>query len=290
MTQYTDQTYKSNDGLNLHYRDYSGPSSDAPVIITIPGLSRNANDFNEIADHLSKRFRVISFELRGRGESDWDPEPENYTPTVYMEDIIGLLSHLGLSQVIFFGTSLGGLITMALSTIQPDLIRAAILNDIGGKLETTGIERIQRSMLGDETRAPIKNWPDAITMLKFFLQEHVYPNNSEADWETLAHKTYKENSIGIPVLNYDPAIGQNFQKPDTASGTDMWHLFDGLKDTPTLVLRGGISDFLSHETIREMTRRNPNCVAQTVAGVGHAPALTESDAVSAIDSFLDSFA
>ena len=119
MASWSDGYWGSNDGLRLHYRDYPGPEngqqSDRPPIICIPGLTRNARDFEGVAERLSPDRRVICVDLRGRGESGHAKDSMSYVPRTYVEDIEALIAELGLERFVLFGTSLGGLVTMLLS-------------------------------------------------------------------------------------------------------------------------------------------------------------------------------
>jgi pimeloyl-ACP methyl ester carboxylesterase len=62
-----------------------------------------------------------------------------------------------------------------------------------------------------------------------------------------------------------------------------------LRQIPTLITRGAISDLLTPPIIEKMRAANPAFAYCEVAGVGHAPLLTEPDAIAAIRPFLQSF-
>src|SRR5689334_13195510 len=111
---YEDRYFTVRDGLKLHYRDYPGDAGKPPLLC-LPGLTRNARDFAELAELYSPRFRVIALDFRGRGLSEYDPEPGRYVPPTYAGDVIELLDQLGIDRAIFVGTSLGGLVTMAVA-------------------------------------------------------------------------------------------------------------------------------------------------------------------------------
>ena len=149
-SRFEDRYFIVRDGLRLHYRDYPG-ASGKPPILCLPGLTRNARDFAELAERLSPHFRVLALDFRGRGGSDYDPLPERYTPLTYAGDVIELFGELKIEQAIFVGTSLGGLVTMTIAAIAPQFIAAAILNDIGADVDVTGIERI-KGYVGKDVR------------------------------------------------------------------------------------------------------------------------------------------
>ena len=111
MADWSDGYWSSADGLKLHYRDYAGPAS-RPPIICIPGLTRNARDFEGVADRLAGQWRLICVDLRGRGESGHAKDPQTYVPLTYLQDVEALIAGLELKRFVPPGTSLGGLMTM----------------------------------------------------------------------------------------------------------------------------------------------------------------------------------
>src|SRR5436190_858003 len=142
---YVDVFYKSNDdngGLRLYARDYPGPNRDAPAILCLPGLTRNSKDFAALADILSREWRVICPDQRGRGRSQRDPDPARYHPERYVQDMRTLLDLLGVSSVVLIGTSLGGLMAMILMALEGNRARAAVINDVGPEVDPRGLARI----------------------------------------------------------------------------------------------------------------------------------------------------
>jgi len=269
------------DGLNLHYRDYAG-NTDKPPLLCLPGLTRNVRDFADFAERYSPRFRVIAFEFRGRGSSDRDPVAARYMPPTYIADTIELLDHLGISQAIFVGTSLGGLVTMGMAVVAPQRIFAAILNDVGPELSSAGLERI-RTYVGRPLR--FASWDEAARQLAASnpgLSEHY----AHADWVRMARRTCREEG-GAIEFDYDMAIGDPFKSDGPTPQIDMWPLFGALAAKPLLLIRGERSDLLSAEAAERMQRDAPDMQTAVVHGVGHAPDLHEPEAVAAIDAFLD---
>ena len=114
MSPYENRYWWSNDGVRLHYREYPGPD-DRPPILCLPGLTRNARDYDDLARRLSPQWRVIAVDLRGRGESGYAKDPMTYVPLTYVQDIEGLLGELGVARYVAIGTSLGGIVTMLLA-------------------------------------------------------------------------------------------------------------------------------------------------------------------------------
>lgn len=279
--RYRDGYLVVRDGLKLHYRDYPG-SSDKPSLLCLHGLTRNARDFADFAERHSPRFRVIALEFRGRGMSEHDPLPARYTPLTYVGDVLELLDALEIDRAIFVGTSLGGLVTMAIAAMAPQRIAAVILNDVGPELNQIGLDRIQ-GYVGRGER--FGSWEEAAAAIQRN-QEAAFPNYGAADWLAAAHRHCREET-GEIVFDYDPAIADTFKSVAATPGVDLWPLFAALAQKPLLIVRGGLSELLSAEAVRKMREAAPGAMFVEVAGVGHAPMLDEPEAVAAIDGFLD---
>jgi len=277
---YADRYFTVRDGLKLHYRDYPGDAAKPPLLC-LPGLTRNARDFAELAERYSPRFRVLALEFRGRAMSDYDPVPARYIPPTYAFDVIELLDQLAIAEAIFVGTSLGGLVTMAIAAIAPQRIRAAILNDVGPELNMTGIERI-KSYVGKGTR--FSNWDEAARTIAANTQ--AFENYTHADWVRMAQRNCREED-GEIVFDYDAAIATPFSGSTATPEIDMWPLFSALAQKPLLVIRGAKSDLLSAEALEKMHAAAPAMRSAVVPGVGHAPDLSEPEAVTAMNAFLD---
>jgi pimeloyl-ACP methyl ester carboxylesterase len=278
--RYEDGYYYVRDGLRLHYRDYPG-SADRPPLLCLPGLTRNVRDFGDFAERYSPQYRVLALEFRGRGESANDPLPARYIPLTYAGDVIELLDQLGIARAIFVGTSLGGLVTMAVAAIAPQRIAAAILNDVGPELSQQGLDRI-KSYVGRDAR--FKSWDETA---KAIAATHSNDRYSHADWVSMAKRTAREED-GEIRFDYDMSIALPFSVAGPTPQVDMWPLFVALAQKPLLVIRGANSDLLSAAAAEKMASAAPNVRFAVVPGVGHAPDLGEPEAVAAIDAFLAS--
>jgi len=281
MTGWSDGYWETTDGLRLHYRDYAG-SASRPPILCIPGLTRNARDFEGVAERLSGDWRVIAIDLRGRGDSAQAKDPLSYGPPAYLEDIETLIASLGLERFLLFGTSLGGLMTMLLAARGSDRIAGALLNDVGPVLEEQGLDTI-RGYVGRS-----QNWPTWMHAARYFAETQVgrYPRWKLEQWLVYAKRLCRLNANGRIVLDYDMRIAEPFKQPGNVAGFDWWPAFRALNGVPSLVLRGELSDLLSDETVARMVDEVPDMEAVTVPGVGHTPTLEEPEAVAAIDRLL----
>lgn len=281
MADWSDGYWVSNDGLRLHYRDYAGDAS-RPPIICIPGLTRNARDFEGVAARLAGQWRVICVELRGRGGSEAAKDPMTYMPLTYLQDMEALIAALKLERFVLFGTSLGGLVTMLLAASGKERIAGALLNDIGPVLEARGLERI-RSYVGRS-----QNWPTWLHAARFLAegQRDRYPDWEIDDWLVYAKRLCRLSSNGRIVFDYDMRIAEPFKLPQGDTGFDLWPAFRALDGIPSLVVHGALSDVLSAASVKQMTAELPMMESVTVPRVGHAPTLDEPAAQKAIDKLL----
>ncbi len=278
---YSDGYWWSKDGLRLHYRDYAGPA-DRPPLICFPGLTRNARDYETLAERLVGTWRVILIEFRGRGESAYAKDPMTYVPLVYLQDVEALLTELKIDRFVAVGTSLGGIVTMLLAATDGGKLAGVVLNDVGPELDPAGLARI-RTYVGKSIWFP--TWMHAARAVAEGNGD-VYPDYDIEDWLRMAKRLYRVNSSGRIVLDYDMKIAEPFRVPGNEAGPDMWPTIDALAGRPLLVVRGERSDILSAATADKMIARVPGAELVTVPGVGHAPTLEEPEAMAGIERLL----
>lgn len=281
LPDYSDGYWWSGDGLRLHYRDYPG-DADRPPLLCIPGLTRNARDYEALASRLAGARRVIAVDLRGRGESGFARDPMTYVPLTYLQDLEGLVAELKLDRFVAVGTSLGGILTMLMASTHPERIAGAVLNDVGPEIDPVGLGRI-RGYVGKANWHP--TWMHAARALAE-ANGDVYPGYGIEQWLGMAKRLYRLTGAGRIVLDYDMKIAEPFRVPGNEAGPDMWRAFDALKDKPLLVVRGETSDILAAATAEAMCARANRCELATVPATGHAPTLDEPEAVAAIDRLL----
>lgn len=283
VAEFADRYFNSVDGLRLHYRDYAGPK-ELPPILCLPGLTRNARDFEPVANRLAGEWRVICLEFRGRGDSEYDPNPQRYMPLTYVGDVLKMLDQLGIADAVFVGTSLGGIVTMLLAASDDERVAGALINDVGPEVDPRGIERI-RGYVGKP--ATWDSWDGAVATMRERLAD-VYPHWSQADYDAFVRRTCREQADGTIGFDYDMAIAVPFAATNESNAFDLWPLLNGLKDKPVTLLRGELSDLLAPEVAERMVRElGGEAELVTVPGVGHAPVLDEPEAVAALGRLLE---
>ncbi len=282
MADYEDRYWTSGDGLRLHFRNYDGDSSRPPVLC-LPGLTRNARDFEDLAARLAGKWRVLCPEMRGRGDSDYAKDAMTYNPLQYLQDVEALLAQEDIARFVSIGTSLGGLLTMLLSIGNPDRIAAAVLNDIGPEVSAAGLERI-RGYVGQGRN--FETWMHAARALQESSGD-VYPDWEIADWLRYAKRIMVLGTGGRIAFDYDMKIAEPFEQPQGATPqVDMWPMFDALATRPMLILRGETSDILEAPIAAKMATR-PGVELLTLPRIGHAPTLDEPETVAAIERLLE---
>ena len=287
MTQtFAERRWTSPDGLTLYARDYAAaPGAARLPVIAIHGLTRNSADFGVIAPLIAQSGRrVLAIDVRGRGQSDRATDPMTYQPQTYAQDVLALMDQAGIARAVFLGTSMGGLITMALAAIRSKVIAAAIINDVGPEVAKEGLARIA-AYSGQPVETP--TWAEAAAYVK----QHnaiAFPHYTDADWDAFARRVFRTGTEGSPELDYDPDIAV----PIRAAGAkalvpNLWPMFGRLaKARPVLLVRGQTSDLLSEKIAAKMRKRAPKMDFVEVPGVGHAPMLDEPEAKAAIFPFL----
>jgi pimeloyl-ACP methyl ester carboxylesterase len=286
MSNYTEISFTSEDGLRLYARDYAASSGPARLpVICIHGLTRNSADFDELAPLIAATSRrVLALDVRGRGQSQRDPNPDNYNPAVYAGDVAKLMSDLGIARAVFVGTSMGGLITMTLAVQHIDLVAAAVINDIGPVLSEKGLARI--AGYAGKT-ASLGSWNDAAGYVKD-INLCAFPDNSEQEWDKWARRAFEQDAEGRLAPRYDPNIAIALQtgklRPTSLAARMAFKRL--AKKRPTLLVRGELSDLLEARQAEWMRRAAPGMQYVEVPKVGHAPMLTEPAALEAIAHFL----
>jgi pimeloyl-ACP methyl ester carboxylesterase len=227
---------------------------------------------------------VVALDSRGRGRSEWDPNPGNYNLGTELSDLTAVLTALEVHSAVFVGTSRGGILSMLLAAACPTVIAGCVLNDIGPVIEAEGLARI-RSYVGRLPRPA--SMRDAADILRR-LFESQFPKLRDEEWLAFAQRTFRESEKGI-VPDYDPKLALILQEIDVGRPlAPMWKEFDALARVPVMIIRGENSDILSAGTVGAMRTRRRQLDFVEVADQGHAPLLSDPCTVSHIAEFVAS--
>jgi pimeloyl-ACP methyl ester carboxylesterase len=274
------------DGLRLHARCYGSRSADSVPVVCLPGLARTAADFEALATALANdgehRRRVIALDYRGRGLSDYDRNPENYTFQVELADVLAVTTALDCLPAIFIGTSRGGILAMLLAAVRPTAIAGVVLNDIGPVIEPKGLMRI-KSYVGKLPQP--RTFEEGAEVLRRLFDAQ-FPKFTAADWLKAAHRAFKDEK-GRLVPTYDVNLAKTMEGVDLERPLPpLWKEFDALRNHPVIVIRGANSDILSAATVEAMRAHHPAIETLEVPDQGHAPLLMESDVIARIGAFV----
>jgi len=274
------------DGLRLHVREHGERTAPGLPVVCLPGLARTTVDFEPLAAALAgdpdRPRRVLAMDYRGRGLSDRDPDPANYSIPVELNDVLAVLTARALSPAVFVGTSRGGLITMALAAVRPAAIAGAVLNDIGPVLEPQGLMRI-KSYVGKLPQP--RSFEEGADILRRLFSAQ-FPKLTEAQWLSYAHRTWRDQD-GNLLLTYDPRLAHALAEFDPANPLPtLWTQFDALGRVPVMVIRGANSDLLSPATVAAMQARHHDLTAIEIPDQGHAPLLVEPEMIARIAAFV----
>ena len=257
-----------------------GDTRNPEVVICVHGLTRCARDFDNLARVLSARYRVVCPDMAGRGDSDWLADPMLYQIPQYVADMVTLIARLDVEQVHWVGTSMGGLIGMALAAQKDSPVSKLVLNDAGPVVAKAALERIGQYIGLAPSFPSIEAAEQVIRATAAPFGPH-----SDAEWRFLTEVVLRKNADGSWRLHYDPKIAEPYRKHMPEKDLEMWELWDAVS-CPTMVVRGAQSDLLSPQTARAMTQRGPKAKLVELPGIGHAPTLLHADQIALVAEFL----
>ncbi|WP_338879072.1 alpha/beta hydrolase [Achromobacter veterisilvae] len=286
----------------MAYWEWGDPANDR-VLVCVHGLTRSGRDFDALARRLAGQYRVVCPDVVGRGRSDWLANPAFYTVPQYVSDMVTLIARLRPARLAWLGTSMGGLVGLALSgaavfaramlAMRPHAgmlppgegvrLERLVLNDVGPRLETGALARIGQ-YVGEA--GEFASFEEAVATMR--ANSETFGPHTDAQWADLARYLYPEYG-GKWVKHYDLALAQALaaQTPEELAAGEqiLWRAYDTV-DCPTLIVRGELSDLLTRATVQEMLERNPRARAHEVRGVGHAPTLIADEQVEPVAAFL----
>ena len=267
---------------NMAYKEWGDPKNPA-VLLCVHGVTRVSDDFDALAAVMSDRYRVICPDVVGRGRSSWLTNPQAYQLPQYVSDMVTLIARLDVTQVDWFGTSMGGLIGMGVAALKGNPIRKMMLNDIGPTINFAALMRIAEYM-GKEVRFP--TFEEGVDYIRTIAAP--FGPHSDEQWNKLAGDVLRQQKDGQWSRHYDPAIAQAFstftEENAAQSEAALWAIYDAIQ-CPVLLVRGSESDLLSRETADLMTQRGPRAALTELAGIGHAPTFMQPEQIALARDF-----
>jgi esterase len=259
------------DGLRIHYLDWG--SDEKPPLIMLHGIGRVAHTFDHIAPHFVSGYHVMAVDMRGHGDSAWDPKGA-YLVEDYVKDIEGLAAQLRLRNIVIWGNSTGGRVAQVFAGLHPDLVTAVISEDVGPERPTQLAENVARQLKQEDATG----WASEDDLLKQL--QSSYPRTSEDILRALAHHGTKKRADGRVIWKRDPAIANGFVP------TELWRFVRQIKP-PIIYILGGRSTVVPAATQEELKRALPQAEIATVPGAGHYPSEEyPADFLKIADKFL----
>ena len=283
---YTELRFTARDGLRLAGRSYGARGLERVPAVCLAGLTRNSADFDALAEHLanhpSSPRRVVTLDMRGRGASEHDGNPDNYDIMIETADALDGMLAAGIEDASIIGTSRGAILAMAMGAVRPAILHAVVMNDLGPVIEAEGLTEIRDYL---EKRSTPSDWNEAVRSLRE-TQGVSFPALSDSQWDRFARAIYRENE-GRLESAHDHTIHATLDSVEPGQAPPpMWTAFDGLRQVPTLSIRGELSTLFSAETQAEMAQRHPGLETHVVPSQGHAPRLDDEDTMERIAAFL----
>lgn len=263
----------------IAYREWGDPENDK-VLVCVHGLTRCARDFDALAAAMQDRYRVICPDVAGRGGSDWLADPMLYQLPQYLSDMVTLIARLDVESVHWVGTSMGGLIGMALAAQAGTPVRRFVINDAGPVVTKVSLERIATYVGVAPAFPSLEAAEQYVRAVSVSFGPH-----SDAEWRFLTEVVVRRNGDGSWRMHYDPKLAEPFRAQMPEKDLELWPLWDAVR-CPTLALRGAQSDLLTRETCAQMAQRGPKAKVVEIPGVGHAPTLMHADQIAIVREFL----
>lgn len=268
-------TYAGQQFVQTHYTEW-GAADNPDVVCCVHGLTRNCRDFDELAQALSDRFRVVCVDVVGRGQSSRLDDPQQYNYASYVSQLGGVLAHLNAQRVQWVGTSMGGILGMLVAAAPHTPITRMVISDVGPVIPKQALQAIA---------GYLKNAPtfESLVQVEQYLRtvHSGFGNLDDRQWRQLAENSSRKEGDGWR-LHYDPAIASAFD--DVSGDVDLTPIWQHVR-CPVLVLRGAESELLTAEIAENMARR-PNVTVREFTGVGHAPMMMSADQIETVSSFL----
>ena len=271
----------------MAYKEWGDPANPV-VLVCVHGVTRVGDDFDSLARALSDHYRVVCPDVVGRGRSGRLRNPQLYQVPQYVSDMVTLIARVTANSdsgaVDWFGTSMGGLIGMALASLPDNPIGKLVLNDIGPTLDPVALQRIG-DYIGQDLR--FKSFAEGASFVREVSAS--FGKHTDEQWHKLAADVLRQNQQGQWVRHYDMGLAEPLRgaTPERAKADEaaLWAAYDAIR-CPTLLVRGEHSDLLSRETAQLMLTRGPHPTLVEIPDTGHAPTFINADQIAIARKFL----
>jgi pimeloyl-ACP methyl ester carboxylesterase len=273
------------DDRQVHYLEWG--HAGLPALVCMHGGGQTAYMFEQLGAALAGRFHVLAWDFADHGDSDPFPselETGHLDRHLLAADAVPLCAEFGIDRAVFVGASMGGIVSVTISAVAPDLVGGVVLLDVGHRLETAGVLRIRDFLSAhesfadlDEAAAAIATYLPGRAVTKGRLTRNLR-QRADGRWVW-------KHGLGRRIREQRGIVDAEHAGAAVVAGLD-----DDLRalHRPTLVLRGANSDVLSEEGAGELIRLLPDARFARISGAGHLAAGDNPESfVSLVSRFLD---
>jgi esterase len=270
-------------GLRAHWLDYGG---DGELVVGLHGLVQTARIFDPLAPVLVPKFRLVALDVRGRGQSEWDPQAR-YRMDHYFQDLKAFLSELQTERVSLIGNSMGGWISMMFASAYPERVTRLVLIDCAIGADPNGLLRVAAQY--DAAPPVFENFNHA---LDWFVADRPWLLHLRKQDRQKWVRQHLTKDAGERVrLGCDPAavrlarqVAERVAVSSPGENELVWEQCKKLT-MPVLFLRGELSDVIRPHTVDRLQSILPQVSVREIPRVGHAPTLFEPETQQAIREF-----
>ncbi|GAB4292966.1 MAG: 3-oxoadipate enol-lactonase [Roseovarius sp.] len=232
--------------VTLHYRE-DGDAAGRPVVFA-NSLGTDLHLWDAIMPHLPGGLRLVRYDKRGHGQSSVPPAP--YAMDALVRDAEALIEHLGLSDIVFVGLSIGGMIGQGLAARRPDRLRALVLSNTAARI---GTAEMWQARIEAVRRGGIEAIADAVMARWFSRAFRASP--AIAPWRRMLTSTPVEGYVGCSAA----IAGSDFRATTRALRL------------PVLAIAGDEDGATPPDLVRETAALVAGAQFHLISGAGHLP-------------------
>jgi pimeloyl-ACP methyl ester carboxylesterase len=248
-------------GIDIDYED----GGRGPAVLLSHGYSATGRMWAPQRPALEPRYRLITWDMRGHGQTESPDDPAQYSLALTVADMHGLLRHSGVQRAVIGGLSLGGYMSLAFHARHPEMVRALVICDSGPGYRNPDARAAWNQRADERAAALETRGLEALRSSSREMQDAVRHHRSA---QGLAHA-----ARGM-LAQRDAAV------IDSLPGIRV----------PTLIIVGD-QDTPFIAPCEYMAKKIPGARLEVIAGAGHASNLDQPEAFNRVLlAFLDSLA